>query len=210
LTEDEQATELEKALEEAYRARTETPEELFALMYEELKQVARAYIRRERADHTLGATALLNESYLKLFGGATFDWENRQQLFCTAARSMRRVLVDHARKRGAKRHGGEVRKLSLEDDARGPVIMNDPTLLLQLNEAIDRLAKLNPRQAQVVEMHSFAGLTEQEAAEVLGVSLKTVKNDWRFAKAWLKAQRAQEGKEQGAGPGPAKTSGHEN
>jgi DNA-directed RNA polymerase specialized sigma24 family protein len=69
---------------------------------------------------------------------------------------------------------------------------------------------LNPRQAQVVEMHSFAGLTEQEAAEVLGVSLKTVKNDWRFAKAWLKAQMAQEGKEQGAGPGPAKTSGHEN
>jgi RNA polymerase sigma factor (TIGR02999 family) len=192
MTEQHVSEELEQALEEAYRGRTESPEELFALMYDELKRVARAYIRRERADHTLGATALLNESYVKLFGGSAFAWENRQQLFCTVVRSMRRLLVDHARKHGAKRRGGEVQKVSLEDENRGPAMINDPTTFIALNQSIDRLSKLNPRQAAVVEMHSFAGLTEEEAAEILGVSVKTVKNDWRFAKAWLKSQMATE------------------
>ncbi len=190
MAENNTSEELEQILEQTYRGRTESPEELFALMYEELKRVARAYIRRERADHTLGATALLNESYLKLFGGTSFEWENRQQLFCTVARAMRRVLVDHARKRAAQRHGGEFQRLSLDDGQQAPAIINDPTLFLALNEGIERLAKLNPRQALVVEMHSFAGLTEEEVAEVLGISSRTVKNDWRFAKAWLKSQMA--------------------
>jgi RNA polymerase sigma factor (TIGR02999 family) len=188
MTEQHVSEELEQVLEQVYRGRTESPEELFALMYDELKRVARAYIRRERADHTLGATALLNESYIKLFGGSAFAWENRQQLFCTVVRCMRRLLVDHARKHEAKKHGGEIRKVCLDDANRGPAIIKDPTTFIALNQAIDRLSKLNPRQAAVVEMHSLAGLTEEEAAEVLGVSLKTVKNDWRFAKAWLKVQ----------------------
>jgi RNA polymerase sigma-70 factor, ECF subfamily len=173
---------------QTYAGRTESPEELFALMYDELRRVARAYIRRERQDHTLGATALLNECYIRLFGGAGIDWENRQQLFCTVARSMRRLLVDHARKRAAQQHGGGIRKVAIEDESRGPAIMNDLPMFLALNEAIDRLAAMNPRQARIVEMHSFAGLAEEETAEVLGVSVRTVKRDWRFAKAWLKTQ----------------------
>lgn len=176
----------EQSLVETYGARGESPEQLFGLVYNELRQVARAYMRRERADHTLQATALVNEAYLRLFEGQPFEWENRKHLFCTVARSMRRILMDHARKRGAERHGGAFQKIALDD--QGPAIFRDLPEFLALGEALDRLAQLNPRQAQVVELHSFAGLTEEEAAEVLDVSVKTVKNDWRFAKAWLKTE----------------------
>jgi RNA polymerase sigma factor (TIGR02999 family) len=175
-----------ESLVQTYRARPESPEELFGLVYDELRQVARAYMRRERADHTLQATALVNEAYLRLFDGQRFQWENRKHLFCTVARSMRRVLMDHARRRGAECHGGALQKIALDD--QGPAIFRDLPEFLALGEALDRLAQLNARQAQVVELHSFAGLTEEEAAEVLDVSVKTVKNDWRFAKAWLKTE----------------------
>jgi RNA polymerase sigma-70 factor (ECF subfamily) len=182
----------ERTLIETYLGRSETPEQLFSLVYQELRQVARAFMRRERADHTLQATALVNEAYIRLFEGQAFQWENRKHLFCTVTRSMRRVLVDHARSKGAERHGGAVQKVSIED--QGPAIFQDLPQFLALNQALERLAELNPRQAQVVELHSFAGLTEEEIAEVLEVSLKTVKNDWRFAKAWLKSEMDGEGK----------------
>ncbi len=179
-------TNSEESLIETYRSRAEPPEELFGLVYNELRQVARAYMRRERADHTLQATALVNEAYLRLFEGQPLQWENRKHLFCTVARCMRRVLMDHARRRGAERHGGAFQKIAIED--QGPAVFRDLSEFLALGEALDRLAELNPRQAQVVELHSFAGLTEEEAANVLDVSVKTVKNDWRFAKAWLKTE----------------------
>jgi RNA polymerase sigma-70 factor, ECF subfamily len=178
--------ELESILVETYREHPEPPEELFSQVYHELRQVARAYMRRERADHTLQATALVNEAYLRLFEGEVFRWENRKHLFCTVARAMRRILCDHARSHKAERHGGALRKVNLDD--QGPVICQDFAQLVSLDTALAKLAKLNPRQAQVVELHSFAGLTEEETAEVLDVSLKTVKNDWRFAKAWLKTE----------------------
>jgi RNA polymerase sigma-70 factor, ECF subfamily len=176
----------EESLLKTFCERRESPEELFGLVYNELRQVARAYMRRERADHTLQATALVNEAYLRLFQGQQFQWENRKHLFCTVARSMRRVLMDHARRRGTERHGGTFQKIALDD--HGPAIFHDLTEFLALGEALDRLTQLNPRQAQVVDLHSFAGLTEEEAAEILDVSVKTVKNDWRFAKAWLRAE----------------------
>ena len=177
---------VEQVLLETYTRTGESPEELFSHVYQELRQVARAYMRRERADHTLQATELVNEAYLRLFEGEPFRWENRRHLFCTVARAMRHVLVDHARSHRADRHGGALKKVSLDD--QGPVIFQDLPRFLALNQALERLAQLNARQAQVVELHSFAGLTEEEAAEVLDVSLKTVKNDWRFAKAWLKKE----------------------
>jgi len=179
-------TDDERTVIEAYQGRAESPEELFALVYNELRQVAHAYMRRERPDHTLQTTALVHEAYIRLFEGQPFAWENRKHLFCTVARSMRRILVDHARRHRAKRHGGEVRKVSL--DEQGPAICRDLPQLITLSDALERLAKLNARQAEVVELHAFAGLTEVETAEVLGVSVKTVKNDWRFAKAWLKIE----------------------
>lgn len=176
----------ERSLLDTLASRPERPEELFGLVYNELRQVARAYMRRERLDHTLQATALVNEAYLRLFDGQPFQWENRKHLFCTVARTMRRVLMDHARKRGADRHGGALRRIEL--DEQGPAIFRDLPEFLALGEALDRLAQLNTRQAQVVDLHSFAGLTEEEIAEILEVSVKTVKNDWRFAKAWLKTE----------------------
>jgi RNA polymerase sigma-70 factor (ECF subfamily) len=176
----------ESILVDAYRGHAESPEQLFSQVYHELRQVARAYMRRERADHTLQATALVNEAYLRLFEGEAFRWENRKHLFCTVARAMRRVLCDHARSHKAERHGGALRRVNLDD--QGPAIFQDFAQLLSLDAALAKLAKLSPRQAQVVELHSFAGLTEEETAEVLDVSLKTVKNDWRFAKAWLKTE----------------------
>jgi RNA polymerase sigma-70 factor (ECF subfamily) len=182
--------EAERTLVESYLERDEAPEDLFSQAYHELRQVARAYMRRERADHTLQATALVNEAYLKLFEGEPFRWENRKHLFCTVARAMRRVLVDHARSHRAERHGGALRKVNLDDN--GPAFFQDLPRLIGLDKALEKLAKLNPRQAQVVELHSFAGLTEEEVAEVLDVSLKTVKNDWRFAKAWLKTEMGEE------------------
>lgn len=179
-------TAAERTLVETFETRAESPEQLFALVYNELRRVAHAYMRRERADHTLQATALLHEAYMRLFEGEGFKWENRKHLFCIVARSMRRVLVDHARRHRAERHGGAVRKVSL--DEQGPAICQDLPQLIALSDALERLTKLSPRQAQVVELHSFAGLTEAESAEVLDVSLKTVKNDWRFAKAWLRTE----------------------
>ncbi len=176
----------ERTLVESFEARNESPEDLFSQVYQELRQVAHAYMRRERADHTLQATALVNEAYLRLFEGQEFRWENRKHLFCTVARAMRRVLVDHARSHRAERHGGLMRKVNLDD--HNPAIFKDLPELVGLGRSLDKLAKLKPRQAQVVELHSFAGLTEEEVAEVMDVSLKTVKNDWRFAKAWLKAE----------------------
>jgi RNA polymerase sigma factor (TIGR02999 family) len=180
------APDSEASVLQTLRLRRESPAELFGLVYNELRQVARAYMRRERVDHTLQATALVNEAYLRLFDGQPFKWENRKHLFCTVARTMRRVLMDHARRRGAERHGGAIQNIAL--DQQGPAIFRDLPEFLALGEALDRLARLNPRQAQVVELHSFAGLTEEEAAEILDVSVKTVKNDWRFAKAWLKTE----------------------
>ena len=178
--------ESEHSLFETLTSRPERPEELFELVYNELRQVAHAYMRRERVDHTLQATALVNEAYLRLFESAPMQWQNRKHLFCTVARTMRRILMDHARRRGAERHGGVLRRIEL--DEQGPAIFRDLPEFLALGEALDRLAGLSPRQAQVVELHSFAGLTEEEIAEILDVSLKTVKNDWRFAKAWLKTE----------------------
>ena len=176
----------EHTLQESLRSRPERPEELFGLVYNELRQVARAYMRRERVDHTLQATAVVNEAYLRLFDGQPLNWEIRKHVFCAVARTMRRILMDHARKRGAERHGGELRRIEL--DEQGPAIFRDLPEFLALGEALDRLAQLNSRQAQVVELHSFAGLTEEEIAEILSVSVKTVKNDWRFAKAWLRTE----------------------
>ena len=193
---------VESLLAETYREHHHSPEELFAQVYHELRQVARAYMRRERADHTLQATALVNEAYLKLFEGQPMRWENRKHLFCTVARSMRRVLVDHSRRHRAERHGGLHRKVSLDDHA--PAFVKDVPQLLALDEALERLAQLNPRQAQVVELHFFGGLTEEETAEIIDVSLKTVKNDWRFAKAWLKAEMGGEANDSGT---PRKNSG---
>lgn len=163
--------------------------ELFEVIYKDLHQIAQAYMRRERPDHTLQATALVNEAYLRMFQGQPFRWKSRKHLFCVMAQTMRRILVDHARNHCAHKRGGERQKISL--DAVFVVSEERSPELSALGEALERLSQLDARQGQVVDLRYFVGLTVEETAAVLGVSPETVKLDWRFAKAWLQREIGQ-------------------
>jgi RNA polymerase sigma factor (TIGR02999 family) len=157
-------------------------DELAPLVYRELRGLAAAYLRRERPDHTLQPTALVHEAYLKLVDQAHVETENRAHFFAIAANLMRQILVNHARhRRAAKRGGGN--KVVLEDDAAA--VQPREIDLIALDEALDALSRLDPRQGRVVELRFFGGLTEEEIAGVLGVSEITVKRDWRIARAAL-------------------------
>lgn len=168
--------------------RAQPAPELWSLVYGELRRIAEAYMRKERADHTLQRTALVNEAYLRVFrGGGPFRWENRKHFFCAMAQAMRRILVDHARERDAEKRNGAHKRLSL-DAALRPAPRETSSDLMALDEALQRLAKRHPRQAQVVELRFFVGLTADQTAAILNISAETVKLDWRFAKAWLRRQ----------------------
>jgi len=153
---------------------------LFPLVYDELRGLAQRQLRRERAGHTLDATGLVHEAYLKMAGARQPDWQGRAHFFAVAARAMRQVLVDYARQRGAAKRGGGWFSTTLtgQDLAAGV----DLEQLLALDDA---LATLEPRQAQVVEMRFFGGMQEEEIAQVLGVTTRTVQRDWAKARAWL-------------------------
>ena len=157
-------------------------DDLVPLVYAELRRRAAAYLRRERADHTLQPTALVHEAFLRLMGQERVAWQNRAQFFGLAAQMMRRILVDHARKHeAAKRPPREWRVTVDEQHAVAPP---DCELML-LDRALTELAALDPRQAQIVELRYFAGLSEQEVAAVLGMSRSTVTREWRIARVWL-------------------------
>jgi RNA polymerase sigma factor (TIGR02999 family) len=170
-------------------SRKQSIPELFELIYKELRQIAQSYMRRERPNHTLQTTALVNEAYLRMFQGQPFRWENRKHVFCLMAQAMRRVLVDHARSHYAHKRGGEQQRLSLDQTLL--ISEEKSPELFALDEALERLAKLHARQGNVVELRFFGGLTVEETAAVLGVSPETVKLDWRFAKAWLQRELGQ-------------------
>jgi RNA polymerase sigma-70 factor (ECF subfamily) len=155
--------------------------ELIPRVYRELRRIAQAYLRKERQDHTLQATALVHEAYLRLTATAEIDWKSRTHFFAVAANTMRRILVDYARHRAASRRSGE--RLSLDDNLA--VSGEQCAFMTELDEALDRLANLNPRQARVVELRFFGGLTEEEIASVLQISSRSVKRDWTVARAWL-------------------------
>jgi RNA polymerase sigma factor (TIGR02999 family) len=163
-------------------------EELLRLVYPELRRIAANAMRGERPNHTLRTTGLVNETYLRLFGRETPEFANRAHFFSTVAREMRRILVEHARSRNAlRRPDGRVR-LSLEDiEIPAPERGTD---LVALDQALERFEAVDARAAQVVELRFFGGLTEDEAAATLGVSLATLKRDWTFARAWLFDQLA--------------------
>jgi RNA polymerase sigma factor (TIGR02999 family) len=158
-------------------------ERLMPLVYDELRRLARGYLRRERADHTLQPTALVNEAYLRLVDQTRVNWQSRAHFYGIAARMMRRVLVDHARSHAAEKRGGARHRLSL-DDVSLPV-EERAAELVALDDALVSLAELDPRKARVVELRFFGGLEVKEAAEVLGVSDKTVMREWERAKLWL-------------------------
>ncbi len=162
----------------------EALDRLMPLVEGELRRLARAYLRRERAGHTLQPTALVNEAYLKLIDQREARWQNRAQFFGVAAQLMRRVLVDHARARDAAKRGGPQYAVTLSEADR---VSAAPTVdLIAVNDALEELARLDPQQARVVELKFFGGLTIEEAAEAMGVSHATVEREWKVARAWLR------------------------
>lgn len=156
---------------------------LLPLVYDELRRLARRYMRAERRDHTLQPTALVHEAYMRLAGQRDMSWQNRAHFFAVAAQLMRRILVDHARAHKAEKRGGNESKIELGEGLA--LTEAKAAELLAVDEALTRLAECDPRQARVVELRFFGGLSEEEAAEVLGVSTRTVKRDWSVARAWL-------------------------
>ncbi len=160
-------------------------DKLMPLVYSELRRLASNYLRRERANHTLQPTALVNEAYLKLVDQRNAKWQNRAQFFGISAQLMRRILVDHARQHQAARRGGsDQKRLSITS---AEALVKQPEVdLLALNEALDELAQMDPQQGQIVELKFFGGLSIEETAEVLGISHATVERDWKMARAWLR------------------------
>lgn len=154
-------------------------EQLFSILYGELRRQAGRYMRRERRGHTLQPSGLVNEAYLRLAGAPDLDWHSRAHFFAIAARVMRQVLVDHARRRQAAKREGCLVTL---EDADAPAA---PLELLDLETALRELVALDPRQARVVELRFFGGLDVEETAAVLGLSARTVKREWQTARAWL-------------------------
>ena len=161
--------------------------ELIALVYDELRQVASRLMRRERTDHTLSPTAVVHEAVIRLLGDAVFDKApDRSYLFASAARAMREVLIDHARRRAADRRGGGRRRVPL--DVVVDYFEEQGLDVVAVHEALDRLAEWNERKAQVMTLRYFGGMTVPEVATALGVSVVTVERDWRLARAWLVGQ----------------------
>jgi len=156
---------------------------LMPLVYEELRRMANNYMRNERRGHTLQSSALVNEAYLRLVDHENIDWQNRAHFFGVAAQAMRRILVDHARTRNYQKRGGGAQQVSLDEAAT--MAGDRAAELIALDEALQELAKIDERKSRVVEMRYFGGLSLEETAEALGVSIPTVTRDWTTAKAWL-------------------------
>jgi RNA polymerase sigma-70 factor (ECF subfamily) len=156
---------------------------LIPLIYKELRRLASHYLRRERPNHTLQPTALVHEAYLRLVKIKDVDWQDRSHFFAIAATVMRRILVDHARAQQAGKREGMRKAIDLDQ-----AFVVSPTRsreLLALDEALNKLHQINARQSRIVELRFFVGLSEEETGAILGISSRTVKRDWRFAKAWL-------------------------
>jgi len=161
-------------------------EELMPLVYGELRRLAGGYMRRERAGHTLQATELVHEAYFRLAGQQRAVWKGRAHFFAIAAQAMRRILVDHARRSGGRRRVESGDRRPIED--AGGVTLDCGEEILDLHRALERLAELSPRQARIVELRFFGGMTVSETAEALSLSVPTVVRDWRFARAWLRRE----------------------
>ena len=175
-------------------------DELMGLVYDELRRLAQGYLMRERAGHTLDATALVHEAYEKLVDQRSVDWNGRTHFFALGAQAMRRLLVDHARGRKREKRGGDRDRVTLDASRLDPG-GSDPAMgsaaiafeeLIELDDALTQLGELDPRAARVVELRYFAGLTVPEVAESLDVSISTVEGDWRHARSWLRRTLSQD------------------
>ncbi len=172
----------------AGRAPERSVEELMPLVYNQLRRLAGHYMRHENPGHTLPATALVHEAYLRLVDDSRVSWQGRGHFFAVSARVMRRLLIDHARGRGRQRRGGGWRRVTLAQSLTPADRELDRERLLALDQALHKLGDLDARQARIVELRFFGGLTNAEVAAVLEISERTVDRDWRFARAWLRQE----------------------
>jgi len=181
--------EVTRLLGQLRAGKQDVADQLVPLIYDELRRIASAQMRRERPDHTLQATAVVHEAYMRLAGEQEVPWQNRAHFFAIAAKTMRRVLMDYARQRHAGRRGGEgARKVDIDAE----LLVGDDRLedVIALDEVLGRLSEMDPEQGRIVELRFFAGLNVEETAEVMGISARTVKREWRSAKAWLSRELA--------------------
>lgn len=186
---DEFQHEVTKILHDWSGGDREAPERLMPFVYDELRRLARAFLVRERGGHTLQPTALVHEAYVRLVDQTRVSWQNRAHFYGIASSMMRRVLIDHARAHITDKRGGAAIRLSL-DDVQVPVEQRAASLVA-LDEALGRLAQLDERKSRIVEMRFFGGLSDEEIAEVLGVSTRTVLRDWKTARLWLYRELSQ-------------------
>lgn len=178
--------EVTQALIDWNKGDVNAPDRLMPLVYNELRRLARQYLQRERPDHTLQATGLVHEAYLKLVDQSSMTWQNRAHFFAVSAQVMRHILVDYARSHRAKKRGGLREKLEF-DEALAP--SGERTVdLIALDDALKDLVTFDPRQSRIVEMRFFGGLTNEEIGDVLEISPRTIKREWRLAKAWLRRE----------------------
>ncbi len=180
MTETGQITRL---LDRAREGDRSVADELMSLVYNELRRLAQQYMASERPDHTLQATALVNEAYVRLVGSECGPWQNRAHFFAVAAVVIRRILVQHARAAASLKRGGDWRRTELDVNTVGARTTNEQ--ILAVDEALERLAKLDPQKARLVELRYFAGMTTEEMAESLDVSPRTIAREWDVARAWL-------------------------
>lgn len=177
-------------------------DELFPLVYDQLRALSQQHLANERTGHTLQATALVNEAYLRLVGDRDVTWESRAHFFGAAAKAIRRILTDHARSRGRIKRGGGAAVTPLPDDGI-PISADDEHDFVAVDRALERLAAFDEQKARVVELRFFAGLTAEQTAAALGVSASTVARDWHFARVWLHREvQKEQAKERGEEPPP--------
>lgn len=170
---------------QAWRNGDETArEEVFLFIYQELRRLAQSYLNHERSDHTLQATALVNEAYLRLCGDGPLEWNDRQHFFRAAAQTMRRILLDYARARNASKRPDPRMRVALSDAWEEASLPREIDLLA-LNEALAQLGEISPRTVEIIELRYFCGLTEAETAQLLSVSPATIKREWNFARKWI-------------------------
>ncbi|CAN5264430.1 sigma-70 family RNA polymerase sigma factor [soil metagenome] len=186
-SEAEKSSDITLILQEWSEGNAEVLDDLMPLVYDELRRQASRFLNKERANHTLQTTALIHEAYLKLIEQKQVKWQNRAHFFAIASTAMRRILVDYARERHREKRGGIAENLPLDEAFQ--IVSNEKNIdLIALDEALNRLAKFDSRQARIVELRYFSGLSIDETAEILGVSNATVRLDWNLAKAWLKQE----------------------
>ena len=188
MPEDQASHDITRLLDRWRLGDVDAANQLMELVYSDLHRIAAREMRREHAEHTLQTTAVVHEAYLRLFGSEPVEWKDRAHFYAVASQQLRRVLLDHARRVHSEKRGGDIVKFSLRQSDESAIVVDQR--ILALDEALTRLEDLDRRAAKVVELRFFGGLTEADAAEVLGISVATLKRDWDFAKTWLAAQLA--------------------